>query len=373
MSIISSINHFQPAEFTNSIRSIFTQLLNRSSAIELEEMEEQLSHRLSPHQLPADWKQQLHQWYSQVHSLNYLTKYITLPQLREVMVQGHSIIQTDQGQGVIDHLLSSLTRDDLILSLEYLTQKNGINWSFKKPFASFQVELNRRLFRATALHHSISADNSPRLYLRHQEQKLFAPADFLIPKELHPLLSEWVKQRKNILISGASGSGKSAFVRMLLKLIPRNEHVIVLEDTVELEDSPQTRTNLIANERESGKSLNDLCTYALRMRPDRIIVGELRGGEVTSMLLALNSGHRGLISTLHANSAVDSIQRVVLLYALHTDRQGVDSSLLTKLICQNIDLVIHLDKCQLQQVIEVIGCEGVTPYFQEIYPKSAPD
>ncbi|MBT3236372.1 MAG: Flp pilus assembly complex ATPase component TadA [Bdellovibrionales bacterium] len=350
-----------------NIRQLFTQMLNRGSKIQLDELEQLLKQHLGLLSLSDREQQQLTQWYNQVYHLHFLNPYLQQPELREIMIQGESLIQLDCGKGLINYPLDGIEREDLILSMERLAQQSGINWSFHSPFASFQITLQQSTFRATMLHQAVTADRSPRLYLRHIESTLFTPQEFKVPHELWQKICTWIKQKKNILISGASGSGKSSFVRMLLKVVPPNEHLVILEDTVELASMDKSRTNLIADGEQKSKSLSDLCGYALRMRPDRIIVGELRGKEITPLLLALNTGHRGMLSTIHADSAADSIQRATLLFALHTADQKINHATITKLICKNIDLVIHLKDCHITQVINLIGSEGVTPYYQERY------
>jgi Flp pilus assembly CpaF family ATPase len=103
------------------------------------------------------------------------------------------------------------------------------------------------------------------------------------------------------------------------------------------------------------------------MRPDRIILGEMRSVEVTPFILSMNNGHKGLMSTIHSSSAKDSLARVALLFSLYSDNQNIDYTLIMKLICSNIDCVIHIEDKRVKEVIRVLGSNGEVPYFEDLY------
>ncbi len=128
-------------------------------------------------------------------------------------------------------------------------------------------------------------------------------------------LSEAVERHQNILISGPTGSGKTTLVKALLDLIPVHERVLLIEDTAEL---PLERPNSVRFTAREGVSIRDLLKASLRHRPDRIIVGEVRDGAAYDLLQALNTGHAGSISTLHASSSANALNRLARL-ALQAD------------------------------------------------------
>lgn len=176
-----------------------------------------------------------------------------------------------------------------------------------------------------------------------------------------------IQNKKNILISGGTGSGKTTFLRALLNEVPESEHVIILEDTYEIFVDKINHTSMLAVAEVDKKTLKDYCSYALRMTPDRLLIGEMRSTEVVPFLLAMNTGHKGLMSTVHANSAIDAISRMALLFSLYAETKEINFSLITKLVCKNIDYVIHMEDKNIKEIIRVIGSEGETPFFEVLY------
>ncbi len=131
-----------------------------------------------------------------------------------------------------------------------------------------------------------------------------------------PFLKEAVKSRKTILISGGTSSGKTTFLNALLKTIPANERIILVEDTPEIADNHANSLRLIAVKGELGEArvtINDLLQASLRLRPDRIIVGEIRGEEAATFLRAINTGHPGSFTTVHANTPAGALEQIALM------------------------------------------------------------
>ena len=134
--------------------------------------------------------------------------------------------------------------------------------------------------------------------------------------DIAAMLSMAVKARKNILISGGTSSGKTTFLNALIREIPAEERLILIEDTPELMVQQDNVVGLLAARSALGEaqvSANDLLAASLRMRPDRIILGELRGPEAFAFLRAINTGHPGSMTTVHADSAERAIEQIVLL------------------------------------------------------------
>lgn len=183
-----------------------------------------------------------------------------------------------------------------------------------------------------------------------------------INEEISIFLDKLVKAKYNIFISGGTSSGKTSMLNALSKLISKDERIITIEDSAELRlDNIENLVSLeVRNENLEGANavtMRDLIKSALRMRPNRIIVGEVRGEETIEMLQAMNTGHSGSISTGHANSAKDMISRLETMVVM-----GVDIPLLAvrKQIASAIEIFIHLGKdCdgkrKLLEILEVIG------------------
>jgi pilus assembly protein CpaF len=192
--------------------------------------------------------------------------------------------------------------------------------------------------------------------------------------DMGALLQEIVRTRLNVLIAGGTGSGKTTMLNVLSGFIPANERIITIEDSAELQLQQAHVIRLETrppNVEGKGEVMSrDLIRNSLRMRPDRIIVGEVRGEEVLDMLQAMNTGHDGSLTTIHANSARDALIRVETMVAL----TGVDipSKFLRQYISSAFDIVIYLSRLadgsrRLTSLQEVTGIEGEIITLQEIF------
>ena len=300
-------------------------------------------------------------WYEKMANLSYLNTFIDDPAVREIIVHDHHFFQIERNMLIENGGNSGLDPEDYQKSLEIFALQNKAEWNYRKPWINFFIHINNSRFRAGLLHFSATPSESSKLFLRRLGNEDFTLQDFDVNKKQAFFFQKAVADKKNILISGATSSGKTAFLSSLIKMIPSNEHVVVLEDTFEIVQHNKGHTRLLA---VNGKTLEEYCAYALRMRPDRIILGEMRSHEIVSFLLAMNTGHHGLMSTIHANSASQSLFRLSLLFHLFSGRESLSSSLIMKLICQGLDYVVHLEKRKIGHIIHVLGCEGDQPYFE---------
>jgi type IV secretion system protein VirB11 len=158
-------------------------------------------------------------------------------------------------------------------------------------------------------------------------------------------LKDAVRARKTVLISGGTSSGKTTFLNALLKTVPAHERIIIVEDTPEIADGHANSLKLIAVKGEMGEArvtINDLLQASLRLRPDRIIVGEIRGEEANTFLRAINTGHPGSFTTVHANTPQGALEQVALMVL----QSGTQLSRLETLSYASslIDVVVQLAK-----------------------------
>ena len=157
------------------------------------------------------------------------------------------------------------------------------------------------------------------------------------------MLRDAVRQRRNILISGGTSSGKTTFVNALLKEIPAEERIILIEDTPELQLVHENAVGLVAARGALGEadvSADDLLIASLRMRPDRIILGEIRGSEAVTFLRAVNTGHPGSMSTIHADSPLRAIDQLALLVLQTGTRMAWDD--VVKYVRSSLDIIVQL-------------------------------
>ena len=186
-----------------------------------------------------------------------------------------------------------------------------------------------------------------------------------ITEECAQFLKKLVQARYSIVIGGGTGSGKTTFLGAVTEYIPKDERLITIEDNAELKI--RGIDNLVCLEAKMANmagavsvTIRDLIRSALRMRPDRIIVGEVRGGEAVDMLQSLNTGHDGSLSTLHANSSQDMLSRIETLTLM-----GIDLPLeaIRRQIASGVDILVHLGRMRdksrkLLEITEVCGFEN---------------
>lgn len=193
-----------------------------------------------------------------------------------------------------------------------------------------------------------------------------------ITREMADKLSKLVRARYNIFISGGTGTGKTTFLNALSNFIPSDERIITIEDSAELQirNVPNLVRLEVRNENVEGKhgiSIRDLIKSSLRMRPDRIIVGEVRDAAAIDMLTALNTGHDGSLSTGHANSPEDMLSRLETMVLLGTE---IPLLAVRKQIASAIDIIIHLGRLRdgSRKVLEIVEVLDVVDH--EIETKS---
>jgi len=192
--------------------------------------------------------------------------------------------------------------------------------------------------------------------------------------EMALLLSGCVKARLNMLISGGTGSGKTTLLNAMSSFIPANERLITIEDAAELRLQQQHVVRLETrppNAEGRGEVVaRDLVKNALRMRPDRIIVGEVRAGEALDMLQAMNTGHEGSLSTIHANSARDALARLETMILMAGTQ--LPSRAMREQVASALDLVVQVQRFsdgtrRVTSLTEVTGMEGEIVTMQEIF------
>jgi type IV secretion system protein VirB11 len=164
-----------------------------------------------------------------------------------------------------------------------------------------------------------------------------------------------VQSRRNIVVSGGTSTGKTTYLNALLREIPSEERLIFIEDTPELHIEHENSVGFIATRSELGESgvtMNDLVSASLRMRPDRIILGELRGREAFAFLRAVNSGHPGSMTTIHANSPAHAVEQLAMLI-LH-EGTNLSRADVRYYVGQSIDMFVQLRRIAGSRVIETI-------------------
>lgn len=230
-------------------------------------------------------------------------------------------------------------------ALERLAQHCGTYLSREKPF----VEAQYKNWRITLIFAEISR-GTPLLSIRKQPEQKWSLRKLLETNFLNlnqkEIIEELLEAHKNILIVGGTGSGKTSLLQALLSETSASERCVIIEDTQELQLPNPLSSSLLTRQDPANSvsdvSMNDLLKRALRLRPDRLIVGEIRGSEAQALLLALSSGHSGSLGSLHALSASDALIRLEMLVQMGAPQWSLHS--VRRLMAMTVDYIIVVAK-----------------------------
>jgi pilus assembly protein CpaF len=222
------------------------------------------------------------------------------------------------------------------------------------------------------------AVSGPSLTIRRFSAKPFTYKQIIGFGSVSPDMIEFLKNcvllRKNIIISGGTGTGKTTFLNMLSNFIPEDERIVTVEDTAELKLMQEHWVRLESRppniEGKGEITIRDLVKNCLRMRPDRIVVGECRGAEALDMLQAMNTGHEGSLATIHANTPSDAITRLsaMCLFA----GTELPMSVLTDMIASAVHLIVQITrfsdgKRRVTYISEITGREEVQVKIRDVF------
>jgi pilus assembly protein CpaF len=274
--------------------------------------------------------------------------------ISEIMVNPDSSIWIEEAGGI--QPLPELHFEDgaLQTSLEVIANRFGKKLDADSPIMNVRLPDGSRL---AALIPPV-VHPAPLLTIRKFTARGFTMDDLvnrnMLTEEQGKALAAWIARGDNVLISGGTGSGKTTLLNVLATFIPNHERILVLEDTAELHI---LKSHVISAEAQLDTHRNpiqfsDLLKATLRHRPDRIIVGEIRGNEARVFLDTLNTGHRGSLSTIHANSAQDAVLRLSQLAMRNSSGISLDD---VRQECErSIDAVVHVAKRDgVRQIQEV--------------------
>ena len=296
------------------------------------------------------------------------------PDITEIMVNGPFDIYIERKGKIYKTDAKFLNEDQLLVIIDRILSPLGKRVDEAMPYADARLPDGSRvnvIIPPLAL-------NGPTVTIRKFSKKKLQAEDLIalgsVTKEILEFLRAVVIAKRNILISGGTGSGKTTFLNLLSGYIPNDERIITVEDTAELQLQQEHVVRLEARppniEGKGEVTIRDLVINTLRMRPDRIIVGECRGPEALDMLQAMNTGHEGSMTTVHANSTRDALSR------LETMIMMAGMELPDRVIRQQISSAIHIvvqlarmrdGSRKVVSVSEITGMEGDMITMQDIF------
>ncbi len=265
----------------------------------------------------------------------------------EELVIHHSNLASLRTNNIKSYHQLDISQKLLELTFEILCMKNKITWNVSCPFVSKKITLLGSEYRVSLLHKSTGSKNH-KYFLRKKIKKYFPLESY----QYSDKIVELFKKRKNIMFSGASSSGKTSFMQSLLQSTCPNEDVLIIEDTNEILPVHDHWTFLTSS---NAEELMKYCSYSLRMYLDRIILGEIRSIEIYPFILSMNTGLKGFMSTLHANSALDTMHRLGILFEFYSQSNTLKFETVMKLICSQIDFVVYMEDKQVKEIIEVLN------------------
>ncbi|MDD2709840.1 MAG: ATPase, T2SS/T4P/T4SS family [Verrucomicrobiae bacterium] len=312
--------------------------------------------------------------YDEAIGLGPLEPFLADTDITEVMVNGPDMIYYEK-KGKL-HLSEGFFLDEnqLVGVIERIVAPIGRRIDESQPMVDARLKDGSRV---NAIIPPLSL-KGPCLTIRKFSKTPLQVADLIRYGSMMTSMAEFfricVMLRKNILISGGTGSGKTTLLNVLSNFLPTTERIVTIEDAAELRLNQHHVVTLEARppniEGKGAVTIRDLVRNALRMRPDRIVVGECRGGETLDMLQAMNTGHDGSLTTIHANSPRDGLSRVETLVLM----AGMDLPMraIREQVTSAIDIIIHQDRFsdgtrKISSVAEIVGMEQDVVTMQELF------
>jgi pilus assembly protein CpaF len=295
----------------------------------------------------------------------------------EIMVNGPQMIYKESKGKLLDSGLTFDDEDHVLWTAQRIIRPLGRQLDRNQPMVDARLPDGSRVHIVT----SPSALNGTTITIRKFPEKRLTVEDLIsfgsFTKDTAEFLEACVVSRLNIVVSGGTGSGKTTLLNVLSSFIPNDERIVTIEDAAELQlGQPhvvrlETAPPVPGGDGKTGAlTIRDLVRGSLRMRPERIVVGECRGGEALDMLQAMNTGHDGSLTTVHANNPRDTIARLETLVLM----SGMDLPLITvrKQIVSAIDLIIQIARLRdgsrkVTQISEIQGMEGDNVTIQDLF------
>ena len=312
---------------------------------------------------------------NEINGYGPITELLDDPSITEIMVNGKDDIYIElDGRVIKDDSVSFINSDHIIRTIQRLIQPLGRTIDTANPMVDARLSDGSRLNAVIPP----LALNGPVLTIRKFREELATVDDLLRNGTFTPYMARFLEAcvlaKLNIIVSGGTGSGKTTLLNILSTFIHDGDRIITIEDAAELKLKQShvisLETRLVNYEGEGEITIRDLVINSLRMRPDRIIVGEVRGKEAFDMLQAMNTGHNGSLTTLHANSPADALDRLetmILMAGMEIPIRAIRGY-----IESAIDIVVHTERLsdgrrKVTSICEITGIKDDIIQLKEIF------
>ncbi len=296
------------------------------------------------------------------------------PEVTEIMVNNPETVYVERGGKIYATNQRFIDNAHLLRIIDKIVSRVGRRIDESVPMVDARLPDGSRV---NAIIHPL-AINGPMLTVRKFAKEPFTARDLIgfgtMTEHIAEFLQACVQGRLNILISGGTGTGKTTTLNVVSEFLPGDERIVTIEDAAELRLRQQHVLRLEARppniEGKGQVTIRDLVRNSLRMRPDRIVVGEVRGGEALDMLQAMNTGHEGSLTTIHANSPRDALSRLETMVLM----SGLDLPVraIREQISSALNLLVHQSRLRdgsrrITRIAEVQGMEGDVIVLQDIF------
>ena len=354
-----SASHIQRDELSKKARSTLEKIVH--------DVRHKLPAGISPDSLVKEV-------YDEALRLGPLEDLLADDSVTEIMVNGHDQVYVEQHGKLTLTDLTFMDDASVLAIIERIVSPIGRRIDESQPYVDARLPDGSRV---NAIIHPLSLIG-PCLTIRKFSRDPFTDGDLIrfgtLTAEAAEFLQICVRLRKNIVVSGGTGSGKTTFLNVLSGYLPEEDRIVTIEDAAELRLTQSHVVRLEARppniEGRGAITIRDLVRNALRMRPDRIVVGEGRGGEALDMLQAMNTGHDGSLTTVHANAPRDVISRLetmVLMSGMELPVRAIREQ-----IASAVDMIAHESRLsdgsrKITKITEVMGLEGDKVVMQDIF------
>ena len=356
--------------------------VERTDASQLEKfVEANVNQYIAHHRIPLATTEQImlaRETLDEIVGLGPLEPLLADTAVNDILVNGPLCVFVEVA-GVLQKAQTRFIDDDHVMRIiRRILAPLGRRLDESSPMVDARLQDGSRV---NAIIPPIALDG-PSISIRKFTQKHLAASDLVnlgsLTRECLDLLVKIVQGRRNLLVSGGTGTGKTTILNLLSQFIPKDERIVTIEDSAELQlNHPhivrlETRP---ANAEGTGRiSARELVINALRMRPDRVIVGEVRAGEIIELMQAMNTGHEGSMSTIHANSSKDAMIRIETLLAVNGYDAGEQA--IGRLIGSSLDVLVQLKRLSngrriVSEVVEMTPTKS-NPYQMNVLYQ-APD